>query len=105
MEIHLHDKLLELLDAHFRGKEASILFTQWDGDSEDEEVTQFRGQLASAVVADNEFGEKDLTLTFVTEGEEVEILMEIPAEEVDLGSYQDDQLHIFGTEAEIVLSR
>jgi hypothetical protein len=106
MDIHNHDQLMALLDSEFRGLEADITFTQWDGDSEDEEVTHFRGQLTSAELQDNEFGEKDLRLTFATDGEqELEVLMEIPAEEVDLGSMAEGRLHIFGTEAEIVLSR
>jgi hypothetical protein len=104
MDIQTHEQLVTLLESEYRGKEAAIIFTQWDTDSEDEEVTQFRGQLVSVKLCDNEFGEKDLTLSFeVDEEQVVEVLMEIPAEEADLGSLAEKRLHIYGTEAEIVL--
>ncbi len=104
MDIQTHDKLMTLLQSEFKGKAGTVTFTQWDGDSEDEEVTQFRGKLMDAELRDNEFGEKDLTLSFeVDEEQTVEVLMEIPAEEVDLASHAENRLHIYGTEAEIVL--
>lgn len=106
MEIQKHEQLLQYLTNDFQNKPATILFTQWDTESEDEEVTQFHGALAELKLTDNEFGEKDLLLTFAVEdGESVEILMEIPGEEMDLAAYEEGRLSIFGTEAEIVLEK
>ncbi|RNB58398.1 hypothetical protein EDM57_06615 [Brevibacillus gelatini] len=107
MDIQQHEQLLRLLVDEFAKQPLSVTFTQWDTESEDdEEVTQFQGQLAEVKLTDNEFAEKDLWLLFVAEDEEsVEILMEIPGEEVDLASYADGKLNIFGTEAEIILEK
>lgn len=106
MDFDKHAQLEELLSQHFSQVEAEITFTQWDSDSEDEEVTHFRGRLVKSSLTDNEFGEKDLQLTFEVDGEEtVEILMEVPKEEADLGTYEEGNLHIFGTEAELVLAK
>lgn len=106
MEIQQHERLIQRLAEEFQNQAASISFTQWDTESEDEEVTQFKGQLTEIKLSDNEFGEKDLLLLFVMEGEEsLEILMEIPGEEVDLASYEEGRLSIFGNEAEIVLEK
>ena len=104
MEIQQHQQLIRVLQEDFLDKLAAILFTQWDTEDGDEEVTQFRGMLTELRLSDNEFGEKDLLLCFSLEdGESVEILMEIPKEEVDLASYEEGRLSIFGTEAELVL--
>jgi hypothetical protein len=104
VELHRHDQLLQALKETYTGVLIDIHFTQWDSDEEDEEVTLFRGSLTEVELTDNEFGEKDLRLTFATDSdEEVEILMEIPQEEEDLGALQDGELRIFGTEAELVL--
>ncbi|MGG1660343.1 hypothetical protein [Brevibacillus sp. NRS-1366] len=107
MEIQQHERLLSVLANDFEKQTASITFTQWDTDSEDEEeVTQFQGQLVGVKLSANEFDEKDLLLLFSAENDEtVEILMEIPGEEVDLATYQEGRLRIFGTEAEIVLEK
>jgi hypothetical protein len=106
MDIHKHDQLLSLLAERFRGQQVEVLFTQWDGEGEDEEVTQFRGQLSELELKDNEFGEKDLQLAFEVDGDQVvEVLMEIPQDEEDLAAWIDGRLHIYGTEAEIVLGK
>jgi hypothetical protein len=106
MEIHQHDQLMAVMEKEFRGQAAEIQFTQWDSDGEDEEVTQFRGELIDVRLSDNEFGEKDLQLSFAVDGDQVvDILMEIPADEEDLAAFADGCLSIFGTEAEIVLKR
>jgi len=107
MEIQQHERLLSVLTNDFEKHTASITFTQWDTDSEDEEeVTQFQAQLVGVKLSTNEFEEKDLLLLFAAENDEtVEILMEIPGEEVDLATYDEGRLRIFGTEAEIVLEK
>jgi|HigsolmetaAR205D_1030408.scaffolds.fasta_scaffold21067_2 hypothetical protein len=106
MEIQQHQQLIRVLQEDFLDKPAGVHFTQWDTDDEDEEVTQFCGELKELRLTDNEFGEKDLLLLFsLEEGESVEILMEIPKEEEDLAAYADGRLSIFGTEAELVLER
>ncbi|GAA4710581.1 hypothetical protein [Brevibacillus fulvus] len=104
MEIHSHQQLLQLLREQFAAQ-AEISFTQWDTEGEDEEETQFHGRLLEVTLTDNQFGEKDLWLQFETDGDKVEILMELPAEETDLGSVEEEQLRIFGTEAELVLTK
>ncbi|WNC16950.1 hypothetical protein [Brevibacillus brevis] len=107
MEIEQHAKLMQLLTDEFENRQATITFTQWDTESEDEEeVAQFTGKLVGIKLTDNEFDEKDLLLLFADEeAETVEILMEIPGEEVDLATYVDGRLSIFGTEAEVVLEK
>ncbi|WP_421616761.1 hypothetical protein ACAF76_013365 [Brevibacillus sp. TJ4] len=106
MEIQQHDRLLQVLRDEYLQKQVVILFTQWDTENEDEEVTQFRGQLTEIQLTDNEFDEKDLQLIFTLEdSESVEILMEIPKEEADLASHEADKLSIYGTEAELVLEK
>ncbi|CAJ1003162.1 MULTISPECIES: hypothetical protein [Bacillales] len=106
MDIHQHAQLIAVLEKDFRGQAAEIQFTQWDSDGEDEEVTQFRGELSDVRLSDNEFGEKDLQMSFAIDGDQVvDILMEIPADEEDLAAFVDGRLSIFGTEAEIVLKR
>ncbi|GED66355.1 hypothetical protein BRE01_00570 [Brevibacillus reuszeri] len=107
MEIQQHARLLSILTGDFEKQQATITFTQWDTDSEDdEEVAEFRGQLVGVKLTENEFDEKDLLLLFADEeNETVEILMEIPGEEVDLATYNEGRLQIFGTEAEIVLAK
>lgn len=105
MDVHSHEQLLKILQ-QFGDKEAEITFTQWDGDDEDEDVSTFHGRLVEVSLQDNEFGEKDLLLHFQAEDEQVvEILMEIPKEEADLGSFAEDRLRIFGTEAELVINK
>lgn len=106
MEVHQHHQLIQILTDGYVHKQATILFTQWDTEDGDEEVTQFRGRLTEVQLSDNEFAEKDLQLFFELEdGESVEILMEIPGEEVDLAFHEEGKLSIFGTEAELVLER
>lgn len=106
MEIQTHVQLLELLQQEFTEIQCEVIFTQWDNDSEDEEVTQFIGQLSGVRLTDNEFMEKDLLLSFqVEEAEVVEILMELPKEEVDLAAFENSRLQIFGTEAEVVIAK
>jgi hypothetical protein len=106
MEIQQHEQLIRVLIDEYEKKSASISFTQWDTESEDEEVNQFRGQLVGIKLSDNEFEEKDLLILFSVENDEtVEILMEIPGEEVDLATFEEGRLSIFGTEAEIVLEK
>lgn len=105
MEIHTHAALLEVLRLEYQDKDAEITFTEWDGDSEDEEVSAFRGRLVDIQLKDNEFDEKDLFLLIEADGEELELLMEIPAEEADLGSFAEGCLQIFGTESEVSFKR
>jgi len=107
MEIQQHEKLLGILTSEFEKQLATITFTQWDTDSEDdEEVSVFKAQLVGVKLTTNEFEEKDLLLLFTDEeNEPVEILMEIPGEEVDLATHAEGRLQIFGTEAEIVLEK
>lgn len=106
MDIQQHAQLEEQLN-QFTGTALKVTFTQWDADSEDEEeVSEFGATLKEFRISANEFEEKDLLLVFDQEGDDVEILMEIPAEEVDLANLVDgNQLRIFGTEAEVVLSK
>ncbi|NGQ97115.1 hypothetical protein G3578_18405 [Brevibacillus sp. SYP-B805] len=105
MDLNTHHELLDVLTREYLRQEASITFTQWDTESEDEEVTTFRAVLTEIRLTDNEFGEKDLFLLFEADGDEVEILMEIPAEESDLGAFAEGRLQIFGLEAEAILER
>lgn len=107
MDIQQHERLLRLLTDEFENKMATVTFTQWDTDSEDEEEeTQLAGKLVGYKLTDNEFEEKDLLLLFADEeAESVEILMEIPGEEVDLATFENGRLAIFGTEAEVVLEK
>ncbi|MEJ8545318.1 hypothetical protein Q3F21_08455 [Brevibacillus borstelensis] len=106
MDIHKHDQLLSLMEEHFSKGQIDVQFTQWDGDSDDEEVTQLRGSLTSWKLSDNEFAEKDLLIVLESETEgQVEILMEIPADEENLGVFADERLSVYGTEAELILSR
>ncbi|MDF2684122.1 MAG: hypothetical protein K0R47_5312 [Brevibacillus sp.] len=107
MDIQQHERLLRLLTDEFENQVTTITFTQWDTDREDEEEeTQFKGKLTGFKLTDNEFDEKDLLLLFADEeAETVEILMEIPGEEVDLATYEEGRLSIFGTEAEVVLEK
>ncbi|HZG13952.1 MAG TPA: hypothetical protein VE710_02920 [Candidatus Bathyarchaeia archaeon] len=105
MDIHTHAELLDILQRNYQNQEAEITFTEWDGDSEDETVSTFRGTLLAIQLNDNEFDEKDLLLTIQTDKEELELLMEIPADEADLGSYEDGRLQIFGTESEVSFTR
>jgi hypothetical protein len=106
MELQQHQRLLQVLQDEYLQKTATVLFTQWDTENEDEEVTRFRGQLTEMQLSDNEFDEKDLQLIFALEdGESVEILMEIPKEEADLAFHEADKLSIYGTEAELVLEK
>lgn len=106
MEIQQHERLLHVLNEQFVQQEAACTFTQWDTENEDEEVSQFRATLTASQLSDNEFDEKDLLLVFTAEdGETVEILMEIPSDEVDLAVWEEGRLSIFGTEAELVLEK
>lgn len=106
LEIHKHDELLKTLEEHFAGQQLGVVFTQWDGDEEEEEVTELTGQLQEWRLSDNEFGEKDLYMRIEAQGEgDVEILMEIPAEEENLAQFGEGRLSIFGTEAELILTR
>lgn len=107
MDIQKHDQLLRLLTEQFENQPAQITFTQWDTDREDEEEeSQFKGKLTGFKLSDNEFEEKDLLLLFADEeAETVEILMEIPGEEVDLATFADGRLSIYGTESEVVLEK
>ncbi|CAM5793358.1 MULTISPECIES: hypothetical protein [Brevibacillus] len=106
MDIHKHDQLLGLIEEHYAKGQIQAQFTQWDSDSEDEEVTQLQGTLASWKLTDNEFGEKDLLIVLESDTEgTVEILMEIPADEDNLAVFAEGRLSIFGTEAELILSK
>ncbi|QRG69645.1 hypothetical protein [Brevibacillus choshinensis] len=107
MDIQKHEQLLRLLTDQFENQQALITFTQWDTEREDEEEeTQFKGKLTGFKLSDNEFDEKDLLLLFVDEeAETVEILMEIPGEEVDLATFEEGRLSIFGNESEVILEK
>lgn len=106
MEIQTHEQLVRILESEFVGVQAQLLFTQWDTDGEDEEESRFAARLLKVEVTDNEFEEKDLLLALENEaGEELELLMELPSVEEDLGSYAEGRLSIFGTEAELVLTK
>ncbi|QDX93340.1 hypothetical protein EEL32_09350 [Brevibacillus laterosporus] len=106
MEIQNHAALLEILEKTYVNQPVEITYTDWEGDEqEDEEVTTFRGTLLEVKLEDNEFEEKDLTLRFQEDEGEVEILMEIPANEQDLGVIEEHLVRIFGTEAELVLAK
>lgn len=106
MELHRHEDLLAALKASCLGRPLEVTFTQWEGEEEDEQVSQFRASLLDIALDDNEFGTYDLLLTFQrAEDEVVEILMELPREEENL-AYQDEAgLRLFGTEAELILVR
>lgn len=104
MEIQTHQELLEQLQ-QYEGSRLTITFTQWDSDADDEEVTVTNGTLTLVRLTDNEFEEKDLLLQFTDGDEAFEILMEIPMDESDLAVRDEDALRIFGTEAELQLSR
>ncbi len=104
MDIQRHDELCDTLEKHYTNQQATITFTQWDTDNEDEEETVFAGTLVEVQLSDNEFGEKDLLLHFAADDQEVvEILMEIPKTEADLASFDGSRLAVFGTEAELSL--
>lgn len=107
MDIQQHARLLSLLQDEFENRLATVTFTQWETDQEDEEEeTRFTGKLVGFELTDNEFAEKDLLLKFTDEEDEsLEILMEIPGEEVDLATFAEGRLAIFGTEAEVVLEK
>lgn len=106
MEIQNHAALLEILEKTYVNQPVEITYTDWeDEEQEDEEVTTFRGTLLEVKLEDNEFEEKDLTLRFQEDEGEVEILMEIPANEQDLGVIEEQLVRIFGTEAELVLAK
>ncbi|QOT00882.1 hypothetical protein JNUCC42_09550 [Brevibacterium sp. JNUCC-42] len=106
MEIQNHAALLEILEKTYVNQLVDITYTDWEGDEqEDEEVTTFRGTLLEVKLEDNEFEEKDLTLRFQEDEGEVDILMEIPANEQDLGVIEEHLVRIFGTEAELVLAK
>ena len=105
MDIQSHKQLLDELQQKFTQKELDVTYTQWEGDTDDEEVTQFRGTLHSVELTENEFEEMDLLFVFQTDEEEIEVLMEIPKEESDLATTDEKHLRIFGTEAEIELTR
>ncbi|MBO8163258.1 MAG: hypothetical protein H0Z34_05960 [Brevibacillus sp.] len=105
MELHQHTQLLACLKEAYRDNTVVVTFTQWDGEEEDEQVTQFQGTLSDIVLSDNKFGTKDLQLTFAVDEEQVvEILMELPAEEEDLAFQDEKTLRVFGTEAELVIT-
>ncbi|WP_019119798.1 hypothetical protein [Brevibacillus massiliensis] len=104
MEIQTHQQLLHTLQEQFTDRPAQITFTQWEGEEEDETVTEFQAVLKQVSLTEGDFAGKDLFLLFEAEGEQVlELLMEIPAEEEDLGVLDGGQLRIFGTEAELVI--
>ncbi len=106
MEFHTKDELTNLLQKHFSSQPLTVTFTQWEGDEEDEEVTTFHGRLIEFRITDNEFAAHDLLLHFqADEDDVVEILMEIPKVEGDLGTHEGGELRVFGTEAELVLSK
>ncbi|WP_232699267.1 hypothetical protein [Brevibacillus daliensis] len=106
MEIQNHAELLALLESDFINKPLTVTYTDWEGgDLEDEQVTTFQGTIVEVSISDNEFEEKDLSLRFQTDEGEVEILMEIPAEESDLANQDEDSFRIFGTEAELILAK
>ncbi|MDN9009795.1 hypothetical protein [Brevibacillus laterosporus] len=106
MDIHNHAALMEILEKAYVNHQVQITYTDWEGDEqEDEVVTTFRGTLLEVSLVDNEFEEKDLALRFLEDGDEVELLMEIPADEQDLGVSEEQLVRIFGTEAELVLAK
>ncbi|MBG9801414.1 hypothetical protein ABHN05_10900 [Brevibacillus laterosporus] len=106
MDIHNHAALMEILDKAYVNQKVQVTYTDWEGDEqEDEVVTTFRGTLLEVSLKDNEFEEKDLTLRFLEEEDQIEILMEIPANEQDLGVSEEQLVRIFGTEAELVLAK
>ncbi|USG63791.1 hypothetical protein NDK47_16620 [Brevibacillus ruminantium] len=106
MDIHKHDELLTTLQKQFAEGQIAVQFTQWDGEGDDEEVTEFRGTLVEWKLSDNDFGEKDLFILFRLKSEDdIELLMEIPAEEENLAEWNEGRLTIFGTEAELILTK
>lgn len=105
MEIQTHKEMLNTLQ-QFVDQKLSVTYTQWDSEeSDEEEVIDFEGTLKEVKVTDNEFEEKDLFLLFVGDEGEIELLMEVPAAEEDLGVMEGNQLRIFGTEDEIILKK
>lgn len=105
MDIQSHKQLLDTLQ-QYSAQPLSIIYTQWDSESADEEeVIDFEANLQQFRLTDNEFGEKDLFLVFINGDEETELLMEIPAAEEDLGVVEEGQLRLFGTEAELILKK
>lgn len=105
MDIHTHQELLDIVTSEYLHKECNFSYTEWDGDAEDEQVSEFRGTLTEVLLTDNEFDEKDLFLRIRSEEEEWELLLEVPAEEADLATFVNHALQIFGTESEVTLSR
>lgn len=106
MDIQTHAELVRILEDEFVGTKAQLLFTQWDTDDEDEEESRFEARLLKVTLSDNEFAEKDLLLSLENDqGEELDLLMELPKAEEDLGSFVEGRLSIFGTEAELVLTK
>lgn len=106
MDIQTHAELVRILETEFVGAKAQLLFTQWDTDDEDEEESSFTARLLKVTLSDNEFDEIDLLLSLEDEaGEELDLLMELPKAEEDLGSFEEGSLSIFGTEAELVLTK
>ncbi|MET3289982.1 UNVERIFIED_CONTAM: hypothetical protein ABID98_002552 [Brevibacillus sp. OAP136] len=106
MDIQTHAELIRILESEFVGAQAQFIFTQWDTDGEDEEESTFAARLLKVSLSDNEFEEKDLLLTLENEaGEDLELLMELPSVEEDLGSFADGRLSLYGTEAELVLKK
>ncbi len=105
MDIHSYKDLLKTLDQFLR-QPLTVTFTQWDSDyADEEEVIDFTAALKEFKLTDNEFGEKDLLLMFQAEEEEMEILMEVPAVEEDLGVWEENELRIFGTESELIVKK
>lgn len=105
MDIQTHQQLLGALQ-QYTTNQVSVTYTQWDSEfADEEEVIDFQATLQEFRITDNEFGEKDLFLVFVNGDEETEILMEIPAVEEDLAVLEDEQLRLFGTEAELILKK
>ncbi|MGC5325091.1 hypothetical protein [Brevibacillus sp. SYSU BS000544] len=103
MELHTHKEIENTLQ-QFINQALSVTYTQWDSEEADEEeVIDFNGTLKEVRITDNEFEEKDLFLLFTGDDGEIELLMEVPASEEDLGVLEGNQLRIFGTEAEIIL--
>ncbi|HAS01579.1 MAG TPA: hypothetical protein DCR67_08810 [Brevibacillus sp.] len=106
MDIHNHAALMERLEKAYVNQQVQITYTDWEGDEqEDEVVTTFRGTLLGVSLVDDEFEQKDLALRFLEDDNEVELLMEIPADEQDLGVSEEQLVRIFGTEAELVLAK
>lgn len=105
MELHKHKEIENTLQ-QFINQVLSVTYTQWDSEEADEEeVIDFNGTLKEVRITDNEFEEKDLFLLFTGDDGEIELLMEVPAAEEDLGVLEGNQLRIFGTEAEIILTK